>query len=262
MILQERDGELFFFRQTDHALLSGAFASAWGNDVVPFPPRPEATIVAAARHDDGWSEWELAPKLRPDGEPVDFIRVPVSDHVPLYKRGIDLVEMEGPFAGLVASLHGERLYTRPFHPGMDPRLEHLEGPDLRLAQTYVEGERSRQQRLLGLLDPDAGADADEAWRLLQVWDRLSLMVCMAPVRPGAKQTFRPFGGPDEPLAITAESPEAGVLAIDPYPFKEPNIEFDVSYVRTAAQKWKDDVSFRRDFRDAPHEVLRFSCIRG
>jgi hypothetical protein len=262
MILQERDGALLLFRQTDHALLSGAFATAWGNDRIPAPVRPEETLVAAARHDDGWAEWELAPKLRADGEPVDFIRVPVSDHVPLYKRGIDLVCAEGDYAGLLASLHGERLYTRPFHPGMDPRIEHLRGDDLEVAQEYVEGERSRQNRLIERLGEDVREDANEGWRLLQVWDRLSLLVCMQPLREGTEQTFPPIASVDGDVRITARATSEGELALDPYPFAEDGVVFDIVVTRTERKRWPDEAAFRREFRAATHDTLRFRCRRG
>jgi uncharacterized protein DUF3891 len=260
MIVQEKDGGLLLFRQTDHALLSGEFAAAWGNDVIPAPARREQTLIAASRHDDGWAEWELAPKLRPDGDPVDFIRVPVSDHVPLYKRGIDLVAGEDDYAGLVASMHGERLYTRPFHPGMDPRIEHLQGDDLDRAKRYVDGEHERQARLLERLGDGAAADAHEGWRLLQVWDRLSLLVCMSPIGPQAAQTFPPIASANGDVQITARGNEAGELVLDPYPFAQDGAIFDISLVHTAAKRWPDVDSYRRDFRVAPHEVLSFRCV--
>jgi hypothetical protein len=261
LIVQERDGGLLLFRQTDHALLSGEFATAWGNDRVPPPPRREETLIAASRHDDGWAEWELAPKLRPDGQPVDFIRIPVCDHVPLYKRGIDLVAEEDAYAGLVASLHGERLYTRPFHPGMDPRIEHLKDDDLALATSYVENEHTRQKKLLGEVGEDASAETEEGWRLLQVWDRLSLLVCMNPVREGVEQKMPAIATANGDVHVIAHGAGDGVLALDPYPFTEPDIEFDVAYVSTPLKKWADERSFRRDFRNAKRETLRFRCVR-
>jgi hypothetical protein len=260
MIVQEVDGELWFFRQTDHALLSGQFARTWGNDRVPALPRREQTVVAAARHDDGWAEWELAPKLRSDGGPVDFIRVPVADHVPLYRRGIDLVESEGPYAGLVASLHGERLYTRPFHPGMDPRIQHLQGNDLMLATSYVEGERSRQQRLLGVLDDAASSDAEEDWRRLQVWDRMSLLVCMSPIREGTETTFPPIATAQGDVQIAAAGVGERVLSLDPYPFGSEGVDFDITFVRTRSTTWDHEAAFREEFRGAPHDTLRFTCV--
>lgn len=257
MIVQSAGDGLMFFRQTDHALLSGAFSMAWGNGVVPKPSRFEQTVVAAARHDDGWAQWELAPKLREDGDPVDFIRVPVADHVPLYKRGIDLVAEEGDYAGLLASLHGQRLYTRPFHPGMDPRIQHLKGADLEIAQAYVDGEEARQQRLIASLGDEVRSDAEEGWRLLQVWDRMSLFACMQPLEPGAKQTFPSFTTVDGEAQITATVKESNVVALDPYPFAEPEAEFDIAYVRTSRSKWPDEPTFRREFRAAERGTLRF-----
>ena len=212
MIVQEIAGGLLLFRQTEHALLSGAFAEAWGNENIPEPPRRPSTLVAAARHDDGWAEWELAPKLGPNGEPVDFIHIPVNEHTELYRRGIDLVESEDPYAGLVASLHGERLYTRPFYPGMDPRIEHLEGRDLELATSYVDGERKRQERLRA---EDADEDAEEDWRRLQVWDRLSLLVCMQALDKVFDQTLPPIASVDGDVQIVARSPGDGDSGVRP-----------------------------------------------
>lgn len=262
MIVQSDGDGLLVFRQTDHALLSGAFATAWGNEVIPPPPRREQALIAASRHDDGWAEWELSPKVRADGEPVDFIRVPVSDHAALYKRGVDLVEAEDDFAGLVVSLHFDRLYTRPFHPGMDPRIDHLSGDALALAQAHVAGERERQAQLLAGMDEAAQADADECWRLLQVWDRLSLLVCMNRIGPGVKQTLPPIATSDGDVQITATGTKDGDLVVDPYPFAAPETFFDIAYTRTDRSKWKDDASYRRDLRTAQHGTLTFSCRPG
>jgi hypothetical protein len=260
MIIQT-DGEgLLLFRQTDHALLSGEFATAWGNDRIPAPPRREQTLIAASRHDDGWAEWELAPKLRPDGEPVDFIRVPVADHAPLYKRGVDLVETEDDFAGLVVSLHFDRLYTRPFHPGMDPRIDHLKDDALALAQEHVAGERERQAKLLAAMDTDAQRDADECWRLLQVWDRLSLLVCMNRIGPSVEQKLPPIASVDGDVQIVACGTEDGDLIVDPYPFAGCAAQFDIAYVRTAQGRWADEASYRRDLRAAPHGTIMFRCV--
>jgi hypothetical protein len=261
MIVQTDGDGLLLFRQTDHALLSGAFATAWGNDRTPAPPRREQTLIAASRHDDGWAEWELSPKLRPDGEPIDFIRVPVSDHAPLYKRGVDLAEAEDPFAGLVVSLHFDRLYTRPFHPGMDPRIDHLKDDALELAQQHVAGERERQAKLLASMDDAAQRDADECWRLLQVWDRLSLLVCMNRIDRSVEQTLPPIASRDGDVQLVARGTDDGDLLVDPYPFAEDPALFDITFVRTPTSRWPDHVSYRRDVRAAPHGMLAFRCLR-
>ncbi|MEX0875284.1 MAG: DUF3891 family protein [Actinomycetota bacterium] len=261
MILQERDGALLLFRQTDHALLSGAFANVWGNDRIPVPVRRESTVVAAARHDDGWFEWELAPRLAPNGGPVDFIHIPVEQHVALYKRGIDLVESEDDYAGLIASLHGERLYTRPFFPGMDPRIQNLKNTDLELATAYVEGERKRQEQLLGRIGGHGTqVEADEGWRQLQVWDRLSLLVCMQQLDENAERKMPPIASVEGDVEIVARGTGDGDLLLDPYPFREEGTVFDIAGVQTPVTRWDDEPTFRREFRTAERITLRFKAV--
>jgi hypothetical protein len=256
LIVQDHDGGLLLIKQTDHALLSGAYAAAWGNDTVPAPERRDSILVAAARHDDGWAQWELAPTLTDDGRPVDFIRVPIEEHVDLYRRGIDLVEPEDAYAGLVVSMHGERLYTRPFYPGMQPRIDHLTDENLRLAQSYVEHERQRQARLIAA-DPEAGGRAEEAWRMLQVWDRLSLLVCMEPVAK-ARGSMPPIATKDGDVQIEATG-DGQQLGLSPYPFSEEPMTFRVAAMRTHDAKWTDDGAFRSGYRTAEPTVISFSC---
>src|SRR5205823_4533743 len=155
-------------------------------------------------------------------------------------------------------LHGERLYTRPFHPGMDPRIDHLAGPDRDLAATYVEDERARQERLVASTGADPGA-ADEAWRLLQVWDRLSLLVCMSPLRPGTKQALPPVATRDGDAAIEAFADEAGQLVCRPYPFRSDPEPFEIPAVRTTRRTWDSEAAYRDDFRAAERYLLTFVC---
>lgn len=259
MIVKERDGGLLCVRQTDHALLSGAFAAAWGNERFPVPERRDSVLVAASRHDDGWAQWELAPRVQPEGDPVDFIRIPVDEHVQLYRRGIDLVQAEDAYAGLIASMHGERLYTRPFHPGMDPRIEHLAGRDLDLAHAYVEGEQRRQHELRAETRAD-DADVEEAWRLLQVWDRLSLVVCMGLLDTADEQTMplvRTGEGSDVRIVCRATDP--ATLTLDPYPFRDAPVAFELASLHIRGRSWPDDAAFRLAYRTASPQVVRFSC---
>jgi uncharacterized protein DUF3891 len=258
MIVQELDRGLLLFRQTDHALLSGAFAAAWGNSRMPSFDHRDGTLVAASCHDDGWAEWELAPTLLHDGRPTDFIRIPLAEHTALYRHGIDLVEAEDAYGGLVASLHGERLYTRPFEPGMDPRIERLKGDDLKRAKEYTQHEQARQERLLEALG-NPTTHAEEAWRLLQVWDRLSLLVCMQPVREGTQRKLPPVASRDGDVNIEARATNDGDVVLDPFPFAEDPAPFAVEAFVTARSTWDDVVSFRRDVRLAPRTTISFRC---
>ena len=61
------DGRLFCINQTSHALMAAQFCRAWGNDDVAPPAPVDIVRMAVAQHDNGWYEWECAPKLRADG---------------------------------------------------------------------------------------------------------------------------------------------------------------------------------------------------
>lgn len=259
MIVQETADGLRLIRQTDHALLSGAFADAWGSEALPPPPRTDATVAAAARHDDGWADWELSPTVDGDGRPVDFIGIPREEHVDLYRRGIDLVCSEDAFAGLVVCLHGERLYTRPFTPDGTPLIERLEGADRDLAEGFVAGERERRSRLLGELGPDTESETEEAWRLVQVWDRLSLFVCMRELGEGDDWTMPPVLGPDgADVEIHAEAKGPNTVSLDPYPFRLAPASFELEAFEMAGDRWESEVAFRRAFRTAPRRILEFT----
>lgn len=265
MILRDVPDGLLVFRQTDHALLSSGFADAWGNEHVPGPPRRPESIAAAARHDDGWAAWELAPRVDGEGRPVDFLRLPVDEHVDLYRHGIGLVEEEDAFAGLVVSLHGERLYTRPFQPGGTPRIARLTDRALDLARDYVDGEEHRQERLIARLArahacgrEDILTDAEHVWRLLQVWDRLSLMVCLrSPDDLDVRLPTVPTRDGDTTLEVRGSG--FGDLLLAPYPFRTQPAHFTIEAAEVCGRRWPDDASFRRAYRTAPRRVLHLTA---
>ena len=64
MILQQ-DDPMVVIRQTDHAFLAGFFAREWGNETFTRPEPFASFCLAAAEHDNGWQEWELAPGVDP-----------------------------------------------------------------------------------------------------------------------------------------------------------------------------------------------------
>lgn len=228
-------------RQTEHAALSAAFARAWPSE---FPHR-DSVLVATHRHDDGWAEWELSPRLL-NGRPMDFTNTPVEDHVALYKRGIDLVEVEDPLAGLIASMHGERLYTQK--RSGSSLVDRLGGRDQELAQEFIGYERQRQAVLsetamewLGgpLVVGDLAADAESAWSLLQVWDVLSLYVCMGQadfdLPGGTKATLS-----DGALKLSDDLLSAGS---------------DFQFETLELSNWDDEPSFRAAYRNATRKMV-------
>ncbi|MBX3013337.1 MAG: DUF3891 family protein [Caldilineaceae bacterium] len=177
MIVREMaNGQLLCIHQTTHALMAEQFCRHWGNADFARPLPYVATMLAITQHDNGWYEWELHPRLRSDGYPMDFMH----DDDPfgkldLWRLGIDRVFAQHPYAALLVGKHAALLYA-----GDLPNL-----PD-DLAEQVNEF-IADQQMLINVVRHAYADDARyQAWltdqaleantRLLQLGDRASLQV--------------------------------------------------------------------------------------
>ena len=121
MIVQQTNDPMLVIRQTDHAILAGFFAREWGNELFPRPEPFASFCLAAAEHDNGWQEWELAPGVDPKTfVPYSFMSVPTGEHVLLYQRGIDRVVKSDLYAGLLVIILGV-VAALLIHPEADLR---------------------------------------------------------------------------------------------------------------------------------------------
>lgn len=255
MIVRD-DGEAWHVvLQTDHADLSAELARAWGGHGFA-PPEPfDPVVTAAARHDDGWAVWERAPTLTADGRPTNFLEVDVRSHVAFYRAAIEAVSEQDRYAGLLVSMHGTGIYRGRYGIDHELRLE-LEGEEAEAVAAFVEDQEERQEALRHEL----GIDEDRRWanyRLLQVYDRLSLHLCLAP--PGARQRQRIERAPREPggeevdLSVTPDG--EGRARIGPYPFADDPARFTLRRRRLAKREWANVESFRDELFATPLESL-------
>lgn len=76
-------------------------------------------IVATRLHDIGWAEWDAAPRLGVDGQPVNFLATTLAETIPVWRRGMRLVGVIDPVAALLVSQHATRIYERRWERGMD-----------------------------------------------------------------------------------------------------------------------------------------------
>jgi hypothetical protein len=242
--------------QTDHADLSGQFARAWGNEDFS-PPQPAATVArAAARHDDGWAIWERQPRLLAvDGQvkPRNFLDVQILSHLAFYRAQIAAVGDEDPYAGLLISMHGAGIYNGRY--GTDPALKLTFAP---LEQREVDGFVSEQEDRRRQLVEELSLSEDELWtnyRLLQIFDRLSLHFCMKNPAVGAAATLRPvptrYAEEDTELAIEPDGPWR--VKMDPYPFGEAPARFVLLQRDVPKGDWRSDDEFRNEFFAHPAE---------
>jgi hypothetical protein len=251
--------------QPDHADLSAQFARAWGGGGENGFERPsplESVVVAAARHDDGWAVWERAPALDRDGvAPRNFLDVEVPSHLAFYRAMIAAVLDHDPYAGLLVSMHGAGIYRGRY--GTQPSLKLTFADEVR---DQVEAFVAEQEELHGLLVGRLGVPEEERWtnyRLLQVFDRLSLYFCLRDLEGGEADALDPvpcdYEGAEATLAI--EPVGSWHVRIDPYPFAEAPARLRLVRRVLPKTSWPDGDAFRRAFAAAPPQDVDITIER-
>jgi hypothetical protein len=244
--------------QPDHADLSAQFSQAWGNGDAFAAPAPLASVVvAAARHDDGWAVWERAPGLDRDGaRPRNFLDVEVPSHLAFYRAMIAAVGDHDPYAGLLVSMHGAGIYRGRY--GTQPSLKMSFADEVR---EQVEEFVAEQEEVQAHFVSDLGVPEEERWtnyRLLQVYDRLSLYFCLRDLEAGEPDDLTPvprdYGGAETTLSIEPVAPWR--VRVAPYPFASTPAEFRLVRRVLPKRAWSDGDDFRRDYAaTAPSETI-------
>jgi hypothetical protein len=218
--------------QTDHADLSAAFARQWAEQT----PRFESLVVATERHDDGWSVWEQAPAVDGEsGKPLNFLDVQIRAHLAFYRACITAVTDQDAYAGLLVSMHGAGIYRQRYGTQTSLKLTHVEGAwdDVEAFVAEQEGRYEERMHATGVSD-------DERWhhyRLLQIYDRLSLYFCLKDLDRGEA---------DEINDLHIEPAGPWRVRIDPYPFRESPARFTLLRRVLPKRAWTDG-EFQREF---------------
>ncbi len=269
MIVQQNNEPMLVIRQTDHAILSGFFAREWGNDIFPRPEPFASFCLAAAEHDNGWQEWEMAPGVDPKSfAPYTFMSVPTDEHVLLYQRGIDRVVKSDLYAGLLVASHCMGLYDRAKATMPGYSAKYVKAQEQHHANDFVQRLRLQQLRLKVDLrnDPATKDFTDEKLisanvQRLAALDRLSLYFCL-----GADHDTTIEGVPmdDSGEEADCELRVAGAneFTLDPYPFRREPLEFALLARRIPRRRYMDDVDLQGVLAAAPFFQLKFTLRPG
>lgn len=231
--------------QPAHALLATQAVAAWGNEGFTPPPRRAETLVAVSQHDVGWVEWEQAPTLTAEGEPRDFMHMPLEEHLANWRRGVAYARHQGAWTGLLVSRHATTLY---------------EG---RRSEPDVAAFIARQQPLQAAWREVAGASEEEvamAYAFVRWSDWLSLVLCM--------DHHRERGGPVElgvgpqGVAFTLHWRAEDRAAISPWPFQAARLDLHVESLRLDEKRFPDDASYRAAVESAARVERWWRLERG
>lgn len=238
--------------QIEHARISALLAShcrgRFGRSNASLI-RDEA-IGAIAAHDDGWREWDAAPRLDAEhGRPLSFMELAVSDSTAIWSKSITIAVEIGPLAAWMVSGHFMRLLEHSEHARCDP-----------VASAWLAEIGARREAWFAKwqsYDPkarDAGVAA-ETLEWLWTFDEASLWICcQCPVdgeirRRSADSYTSGRGTPVEMELAGAgtpasDAPARGVAHAEPWRFDVESLEFAVSGLLVAARRY-----------DSPQQLL-------
>jgi hypothetical protein len=265
MIRRDAQTHFMLITQHDHALLSGELARRLGNRGFAAPSPYQPTVEAIAHHDCGWPLHDDAPTLNPAGLPLHVFEAPVSLATQVWSASVAGAMNLGDYQGLLVSLHTFALSSLFLAHAKEPSR-----PDLfemnKFQHRQSEIQEDLRQRLglrtdvplkMGL--PKTGVSpADDQlifnFRLLTAMDRISLALCCGKhLFPILDDVHAKPG--QAPTRITLQMPDASTMIIDPWPFDQPAMTFQVPARRLPKSPFASVEEFQHLYRDTPVEPL-------
>lgn len=210
IVRDHREGlGLILIEQHEHGLISGEFARHWGWSPVP----SGSALYAIAEHDLGWKELDANPMWHPEkGRPYAFFEYPAEPRLSANRRGVDVVEAQDPYAGLLCSLAYETLVRNATGTA---------------EASFRAAERERQSRLLFTISEEERERVEDEFSLLRLCDNLSLFVCLNEPGENVFPWFREgFLYGDTRLRPVWEADHT--LRVEPNPFTE-SFEIRIPY---------------------------------
>jgi hypothetical protein len=266
MVRIELDDGWMLLNHQDHARLAAMFADYWGNDVFtkldPFPLIREGI----ARHDDAWVERDALPEITPEGFPSAFSKELVGSYdafeeidfeAYLRVRGnaTEAVAATHPYSAVLISKHTENLLTEQVD--IDSLSEEQKGQ----LDVFIENQRSRQKQLIenSVKTESAGAyvsreHLNSAFRFLQACDSLSLIVCVRFPNPIALRHEHATAN-GELKQVMCYPMGADRYQLDPYPFSESGLEFEVPFVEIQGKHFDTIEAFRAAVKNGQRKTF-------
>ena len=269
MIIQEQSDQFVVIRQTDHAILAGFFAREWGNENFARPEPKDSFRLAAAEHDNGWTEWERNAQIDyATFSPYTFMSIPTAEHIEIYKRGIDRIVKADQYAGLLTTMHVAGLYdrARATMPGFSAK--YIRSTETQSVAEFIQRLRLQQLRLKVDLRADATLKnfAEEKslqsnLQRLDALDRLSLYFCLA---PQANATIDGVPVDDNGREVDWElRPQAGnAITLTPYPFRRDPLDISILARRIPKRHYSDDFDVQKTLAMAPFYAMHFTLSAG
>lgn len=233
MIVSADGHHLRCVTQADHARLAAAVMEAWRGDGFAGRATRAATLLAIARHDDGWEEEDASPTMNPaTGRPFDYASLPHDRRARVWAEGTARLARRSVYGAALVAQHGAAL-ARAFS---------RDRAGAALAER-LEAERDRWYTAAPVSGEDVPLDGRlyflSDYAMLAMGDLVSLMAC-----GGARPTASRDG---YDLRLTAD----GHVEISPDPFDGRTLRLSVPARVVPVAASASDAALASAFRAAP-----------
>jgi hypothetical protein len=235
-MIVRRDGtDWLIMTQPDHAALAGHLMQAWRADGFPDRPTRARVLRALREHDDGWRETDAAPLIDAEGNPCDYIHVPLALRQGIWPRTVDALAAGDPYVAALVAQHAVTVYRR-FHA--DPAW-----------QDFFTQMGQRRDDLVARVLTQANAGAPGSY------DSFLLDYAMLGTGDLFSQVF--CNGWRDPYLIEGYQAilRDNRLTISPDPFDGATVALDVVARRIPARTYASDQDLRDTLAQAPTQRL-------
>jgi hypothetical protein len=215
--------------QIEHARISAQLAAhctgRFGAGNVAEDIRREV-LASIEHHDDGWAEWEIAPRIDADGRPASFMELEPAESVAIWTRSIAAAEEYGPLAAWMVAGHFARLMGKSEHAALD-----------RHAKAWQEGVKVLRGAALSqwqAANPTFRTEelAEEALQWLWSFDELSLWFCCTcpsvGERPKSLGLRDKLAGQGAPIEMQLQASGNGLAGAAPWRFNAASIDIEAA----------------------------------
>jgi hypothetical protein len=258
IVREQQDGSVILVNQTDHAKLSGYMAAHWGNDRFSSPMPYVPAVRAAMFHDVAWYKFETGPRLNPDTKkPMGFMHVPLDDEtLGNFQWASDWMSEIDQYAGLLMRKHRNGIWLGRY--GVINHPEAFNNKNMTpLMKKFVEHNEAIRLREEETVDPTFEVN----YKLLQVWDLLSLYFCTQSPKADYIEPV-PIGyGAGASVRLDLKPIDARRIEIDPYPFDQPALPFTMVHRHLSNATFADEESFRAAYYRAEPKATPYEFVQ-
>jgi uncharacterized protein DUF3891 len=287
VIVTRRAEGLALVTQVEHGRVAGELAAHWGNAVFEGPTPRESVVLAARQHDEGWRAWDARGLLNEvERRPLHFLEIDPDDHVRLYREGAERVRLGDAYSGLLVGMHWTGLYRGRWRSPQSRGRLARNARDESLLDRVVDEEEHRwveAKKAAWTIEQPRAVFESTLWHhyeLLQLWDLLSLYLCVMPQHPSPREGSPSRWGPQ--LSSLVHPPEAVLLpsvrtstfgeavvlratvvapttlVVDPWPFGTPALTVEVEQSIVPDVEYRDSQAALRVIADGRSQALTWT----